>query len=470
MSDRILKRKLNFKDALFLVIGSAFGSGIFLTTGLMASDCPSPVHILFAWLCGGAITIMGAVSFAELGTMFPGSGGPYVYLRESYGRLSAFLYGWGFFWIVGCGGIAALAAGLAESLRPFFPFLNSGRALVRIGAGSISWSLTSPRLLAALAIIVLSGFNFLGVKSGARFQNVLVLVRLAGLAVFIGAGLIAGLSASSGSGLSAGRIFKSGPVSFSGFAAALLAVLWTYDGWYSVTCMAEEISHPRRTLPAALVLGTLVLTGLYLLTNIVYIMALPMGEMNGVVNIGEGAALRLFGPRAATAFAAMIAVAVLGCLSASILFCARVPFAMARDGLFWKSLGRVNARTLVPSRALGWQMVAACILGLTGGYRRLYEFVVFALTIFFAATALALMVLRRRKPDHPRPYRAWGYPALPLLYAFVNLAIFVLSAVTHPLQAAAAAGVLALGIPAYVLWTRHPSRRGASAAVPGEKA
>jgi APA family basic amino acid/polyamine antiporter len=197
------------------------------------------------------------------------------------------------------------------------------------------------------------------------------------------------------------------------------------------------------------------LTALYFLSNVVYILAVPMPEMKGVVGIGRAAASRLLGPVAASLFAILITVSALGCLSANVLFCARVPFAMARDGAFWKKLGSVHPRTQAPDAALKAQMAGSVVLGLTGRFQQLYEFVVFALTLFFAATAIAVIVLRRTRPAAPRPYRVWGYPALPVLFAVLNGAIFLSSAVSRPVQALAAAGVLALGIPSYFLWTKR---------------
>jgi APA family basic amino acid/polyamine antiporter len=450
METTTLPRKLSRRDAIFLLVGSVFGSGIFLSSGLMAADCPSSLHLLLAWLLGGIITLLGALTFAELGTIFPGAGGPYVYLREAYGKLPAFLYGWGFFWIVGCGGVAALAAALVESLSPFVPGLAASRALLRIGSGSIAVDVTLPRLLAALAVILVSGLNLAGLRAGMRFQNGLVVLRSAGLIVFIAAGFVAALLP--GSTVSAARAFQSGPVSWAGFGAALMAVFWTYDGWYSVTCAAEEIKNPSKTLPAALLIGTLAVTFLYVLTNIVYGMALPASEMKGVVRVGQAAALRIFGPAIAGGFAGLVSVSVLGCLSANILYCARVPFAMSRDGLFWRGLGTIHARTELPARALLVQMAVAALLCLTGSYQKLYEYVVFALTVFFAATALAVPWLRRKRPDLSRPYRTWGYPVVPVAFAVVNLAVFVLSASTRPGLAAASSGVLLLGLPAYAVW------------------
>jgi APA family basic amino acid/polyamine antiporter len=453
-----LAPRLCFKDAYFLVIGSVFGTGIFFTSGLMAADCPSPVPFLGTWLLGGVFTLMGALTFAELGTLFPKAGGPYVYLRESYGRLAAFLYGWGFFWIVGCGGIAALGAGLAESLVPFGARWAAATPWIRVPLGSSGFSVSGGQLTAAAAIIAVSAVNRFGVRTGIRTQNALVVARIAGLALFILIGLASALKAGFGPNSPAARWAQpSGPLSLSGFGAAFLAVLWTYDGWYAASCTAEEIQNPRRVLPAALGLGVVTLMALYGLTNVVYILALPPTEMKGVVGVGAAAASRIMGPAGSSLFAGLITLSALGCLSANILFCARVPFAMARDGLFWKRLKRVGPKTLAPSAALMAQMAGAVLLALTGRFQQLYEFVVFALTFFFAATAIAVPVLRRSRPDVPRPYRVWGYPVVPILFAVLNAGIFVLSAAARPVQALASAGVLGLGVPAYFFWSKRSS-------------
>ena len=449
-----LAPRLGFKDAYFLVIGSVFGTGIFFTSGLMAADCPSAPLLIGAWIIGGIFTLMGALTFAELGTMFPRSGGPYVYLREGYGKLAAYLYGWGFFWIVGCGGIAALGAGLAESLVPFGARWAASTPLFRTSLGPLAFSVSGGQLTAVGAIILVSAVNRLGVQTGVRTQNALVVARVAGLALFIAFGLATALKKGFGAGSPAARLVQGGPVSLAGFGAAFLAVLWAYDGWYAASCTAEEFREPRRILPAALGLGVATLMLLYVLANIVYIMALPAADLKGTVAVGAAAASRLFGPAASTLFAGLITVSALGCLSANILFCARVPFAMARDGLFWSRLRRLDPKTQSPKAALTAQMAGAVLLGLTGSFQALYEYVVFALTFFFAATAIAVPVLRRTRPDAIRPYRVWGYPVVPLLFAALNGAIFILSAAARPFQALASAGVLLLGVPAYFVWLK----------------
>jgi basic amino acid/polyamine antiporter, APA family len=460
-----LARRLNLADSVYLVIGSVFGSGIFLTTGLIAGELPSPFLIWLVWLIGGGLTIFGAMTYAELGTLFPGAGGPYVYLRQAYGAGAGFLYGWTFFWIIGSAGVAALAMGFAEYLGALVPSLSLSRPIFAGSLGPISLSLSAGHLVAVGSIAALSALNYFGIQSGARFQNGMVILRLAALAAFIVLGFVVG----AGSGGTNLRPFlPRGPLpSLPHFGAALLAVLWTYDGWYSVNCTAEEVRDPHRTLPRALLLGTLAVTGLYLLANVVYSLALPVGRMQGVVRIGEQAAVSLFGPGAGRLFAALVAAATLGCLGANILFCPRVSFAMARDGMFFRRLAYVHPRFRVPTTAILAQAVWAGLLCLSGTYQSLIEFVTFVLVLFFAATGFSVIVLRRKAPGLERPYRAWGYPWLPGLYVLVNLVILAAVLFSRPVQALAGAGFVLAGVPAYLFW-RSRGLAAKSAALEGD--
>ena len=453
----VLPRRLSPTDAVFLVIGSVFGSGIFLTTGIIADELPSPGLIWLVWGIGGILTIIGALTYAELGALFPGAGGPYVYLREAYGPGLSFLYGWSFFWIIGGGGIAALAMGFAENLGSLIPSFSTAKDLFPLDFWPLQLHLSMRHLAAVLSIVILSALNYFGVQSGARFQNVFTALRLVALVAFAGLGLAIGQKP----GLrNLVPFLPKGPLpSLAMFGAAFLAVLWTYDGWYSVNCTAEEVRNPARTIPRALVIGTAAVTALYLLANIVYSMALPVERMRGVVRIGESAAAGLFGPGGARFFSAFIAAAVLGCLSANVLFSPRVSFAMARDGLFFKSLAYVHPRYRVPANAILAQMIWSVLLCFVGSYQSLIEYVAFALALFFAATGFAVFILRRKAPGLERPFKAWGYPVLPALYVLINLTIFIAVFFSRPVQSLAGAAVICAGLPAYFFWTAR-NRKG----------
>lgn len=459
-----LERKIGLGDAVFLVIGAVFGSGIFLTTGVIAARLPSPGLIWFIWLAGGLLTVMGALTYAELGAMYPESGGPYVYLREAFGETAAFLFGWTFFWIISGGGVAALAVGFAEYIGSLVPAVSASRAIVRADLLGHSFAIHPIHLIAVASILLLTGMNAAGIRTGVRFQNAMTIGRLAALAAFIALGFAAAPRAGA---RHLAPFLPDGPwPSLGQFGAAFLAVIWTYDGWYSVSCTAGEVRKPSRTIPLSLLLGTAAVMVLYLAANIVYSMALSVNEMAGVIRIGSQASQALFGPSTAAIFSGFIAMAILGCLSANILFCPRVAFAMSRDGLFFRSLGRIHPRFGVPSRAIAAQGLWAAILCFSGTYGALIEFVSFALVLFFAATGIALFVLRRRASDRPRPFRVRGYPWVPAVFILANLGIFAAVIIDKPGSSAIGLGIVLAGLPAFAFWKklrRDPASAAASA-------
>lgn len=445
-----LLRKLNLLDTTFLVIGAIVGSGIFMTTGFIAENLASPWMILVVWIIGGFIALSGALAFAELGAMFPRAGGQYVYLREAYGPMAGFLYGWGFFWVIECGGIAALAVGFGEYFGYFFPTLSTQSFLLQWNIAGWHYSLSAGQLVAVASILILSAVNYFGIKSGIVVQNIFTFLRIASIAVLVILGLAVGKKAGA---TTLPLLFSGGSgFNFKLIGLALIAVLWTYDGWYSVNCTAEEIKQPEKNLPLGLILGTLTVTLIYLLMNIIYVLALPVDLMKGIARIGELASTQLFGPTATFFVSAMIMVSIFGCLSATVIYGPRVYFAMAEDRSFFQSMTHIHPRYHVPSKAIIWQAVWSSLLCLTGTYKDLFEYVVFSLVIFFAATGLAVIVLRFKRPDAPRPYRAWGYPVLPLLFVLINLAVFVNTIWAQPRQSAVGLVILLVGIPAFLYW------------------
>ena len=448
-------RRMGLLDTSFLVIGAVVGSGIYMTPGIIASGLPSPGLLLSVWLAGGLITLCGALSFAELGAMYPQAGGQYVYIREAYGRGAAFLFGWAFFGFIMCGGIAALAVAFAEFLGSFVPALSTGRVLFAVEAAGMSYSLSAGQLAAAGAILLLTVVNSFGIRSGVLVQNILTFVRLGTVAGLVVLGVLVGAKAGAAN---FSPLFPAGPAFpavLKPFGLALVAVFWTYDGWYSVNCTAEEIRDPGRTIPRGLTLGVLAVTAIYVLVNLVDLLARPIGELAGVVRVGELAASALFGAGAAALFSALVMVSIFGCLNANLLFGPRVFYAMARDGFFFRALGRLGPRSRVPNAALAAQAVWSAVLCLSGSYESLYEYMVFALLLFFAATGLAVLVLRRRAPRADRPYRAWGYPVVPLAFAAMCLAVFLSIVAAEPGKSLAGAGLLLAGWPVYLVWRRR---------------
>lgn len=449
-------RRLGLWDTTFLVVGAVVGSGIFLTPGLIAADLPSAGMLLAAWALGGLITLCGALSFGELGAMYPQAGGQYIYLREAYGPGAAFLFGWAFFGFIMCGGLAALAVAFAEFLGGFVPALSTGATLLKLKVLGLPYALSAGQLVAAGAVIFLSFVNSRGIRTGVAFQNAMTVFRIVAVLALV----VFGLAVGSKKGLA--NFHPLFPAVEGGFLAllkplglALVAVFWTYDGWYSVNCTAEEVREPGRNIPRGLFLGVAGVTVLYLLANVVYLTALPYASLKGTLHVGEAAAAALFGPGVTAVMAALIMVSVFGCLNANILFGPRVFYAMARDGSFFRSMARLDPRFRVPSRALWGQAAWSAALCLSGTYQALYEYMVFAVLLFFAATGLAVVVLRRRAPEVPRPYRTWGYPVVPLVFVAATMAIFANIIFSQPVKAGIGLVLLGAGLPAYQIWRKR---------------
>lgn len=448
-----LVRGLGTWDGALLTIGSVVGTGIFLTTSDMARVLPHPGLILLVWLAGGLLTLAGALTYAELGVLFPRAGGLYHYVKEAYGPLWGFLYGWTAFLVIMSGGIAALGVAFGEYLGSFLPFFSTGNVLLALPVGSWTWTVSGGQVAAALAVLVLTAVNHLGLKEGAGVQNALTVLKIGAIVAFAGLGLLVAapaapalLAPARGTGLG---------VFLGAFGVAMIAALWTYDGWYGLTCSAGEVRDPARSLPRGLILGTLTVMALYLLLNLAYVRALPVGAMAESPRIGEAAAAALFGPGAARLVSLVVLVSTFGCLSATILYSSRIYLPMAEDGLFFRSLAAVHPRFRTPVRCLWAQTAWSLALVFSGTYQQLYTYVVFASILFHAATAAAVFVLRRRRPDLPRPYRVWGYPVVPALFILACLLLIWNTLDQSPVESLAGLGIVALGLPAYGLFRRR---------------
>ncbi len=323
-----------------------------------------------------------------------------------------------------------------------------------------SSSVSSGQLLAVASILILSGVNYFGIKTGIIVQNIFTFLRIVSVAAFVILGLTIGKKAgitnlnqifSVETGLSFNTLM-------SLFGLALIAVFWTYDGWYSANCTADEIKKPERNIPLSLILGTLSIILIYLLMNLVYIMALPIDKMKGVTRIGELASYQLFGPTGTHFFTAAIMISIFGCLSATIIYGPRVYYAMAKDRSFFKSMAYIHPRYRVPSKALVGQAIWSSLLCLSGTYRDLLEYVVFALVIFFALTGFAVIILRYKQPDRKRPYKTWGYPLTPLFFVSINLAVFFNTVINQPLKSMIGLIMLGIGIPAFLYWKKKAKK------------
>jgi APA family basic amino acid/polyamine antiporter len=443
-----------------MMVGIVIGSGIFLTTGIMAESIPSASLLLLAWLVGGVLTLAGALTFAELGAAMPQAGGQYVYLREAYGHLAGFLFGWILFLVAMGGSIAALAVGFAEYVAFFFPTLSLDHTLVSIELGS-SWTYTLSvgQLVAASAVLVLSAFNYVGVVFGKAIQNLFTVVKIGAILAFVVLGLTVGTTievdlAVNPRGLEFTQLVV-------GFGVAIIAVSWAFDGWHNITYVAGEIRNPKRNLPLALVGGTVIITTLYLLVNWVYVQALTVEDMTGVVRIAERASVSLHGPTTAGLISAAVLVSIFGALNGAIFVGPRVYYAMARDGVFFKKVGEVHTRFRTPAFAILLQAAWACTLTLTGTYQQLFTYVVFITLMFWTAGTASVFVLRRKRPDLPRPYRTWGYPVVPALFVAATMAILVNTLFARPVESLAGLAITILGIPVYYQWRRRSSTESA---------
>jgi APA family basic amino acid/polyamine antiporter len=432
-----------------MMIGIVIGSGIFLTSGIMADSLPSPALLLLAWLVGGIVTLAGALTFAELGAAMPEAGGQYVYLREAYGPLSGFLFGWILFLVSMGGSIAALAVGFAEFVGYFFPSLSTQSTVLSLPFHTI----TAGQLVAVGVILLLSAFNYIGVGYGKLIQNVFTAVKIGAIAAFILLGLYVGRTASIDlalrpPGMSVSQLLI-------GFGLAIIAVSWAFDGWHNITYISGEIENPKRNLPIALVAGTLTITALYLLVNVVYLLALPIGAMAGVVRIAERASSELFGGIGAGLISAAVIVSIFGALNGAIFVGPRVYYAMSRDELFFKKVGEIHEKYGTPAFAILLQAIWASALALTGTYQQLFTYVVFVSFIFWIAATAAVFVLRKRRPDLPRPYKTWGYPVVPWVFIAAGSAIMINTLIARPVESLAGLGLTLLGVPAYFYWRKR---------------
>ncbi len=450
-----LVRGLGTWDGALLTIGSVVGTGIFLTTGDMARVLPDTGLILWVWIAGGLLTLAGALTYAELGVMFPRAGGLYHYIKEAYGPLPGFLYGWIAFLVIMSGGIATIAVGFGQYLASFVPPLAGTVFAVRV-PGLPALEITGIQLAAVGAIVLLTAVNHVGLEEGAWVQNALTVLKVGSILVFGVLGLLApapAMSAGAGAAAAAPPSPLGGALLVA-FGVAMVASLWTYDGWYGLTCSAGEVRDPARSLPRGLILGTAVVIGLYVLLNLAYIRALPVAAMAAEPRIAEAAAGRLFGAGGARLVSLAVLVSAFGCISSTILYSSRIYLPMAADGLFFRSLAKVHPRFRTPVRSLWAQSAWASVLALTGTYAQLYTYVVFASVVFHVATAAAVFVFRRRRPDLPRPYRTWGYPVVPALFILASLLLIGNTLVESPKESLAGLGLLVLGLPAYA-WFRR---------------
>lgn len=425
MPQQELPRRIGLAEATAIVAGTMIGAGIFLVPSALAREVPSASWILVVWALAGVISLFGALAYAELGAMFPDSGGQYVFLREAYGPLPAFLAGWAFFLVIQSGSIAAVATGFAIYLSHFLPGL--------------------PLALGACALIlVLSAINYVGVRYGARVQLAFLILKLAGIALLI----VGAFAAPAHAGAAA-------PVQITGAAAAsaLLMAFVAYEGWHVVAFVAGEIARPQRNIPLALVGGVSLVVVVYLLVNVAFLRVLPVEQIIASPRVAaEAAAATPLGALGSSLVALTIVLSSIGCANGSVLTAPRIYYAQARDGYLFPQFARVHPRFLTPSFSIAAQAVWTCLLALSGSYEVLVGYVIFISWFIHAATVMAVPVLRARKPEAARPFRMWAPRAVPFAFAAFALWFMVNTVWSRPVSSFAGAALLAAGVPVFYVW------------------
>jgi|SRR5581483_6040606 len=447
-----LIRGLSLLDSVLLLVSGIIGSSIFLTAKDIAGPLPHPVLFLGVWVLGGIISLFGCVAFAELGSMFPDSGGQYVYLREAYGDLVAFLYGWMLFSVANGGSIAALAVAAAVYTGEVIPVISQQHVVV----SALGITLTRAHIVGLFLIAVLTYVNVVGLRWGALLQNISTWTKFTAMAAFVVLGLTMGSGhwanfSSHGTPLTLG-VSPSAFVSAMGIA--LIAVFWAYDGWVYITWVAGEVKDPRRNVPRAMVLGILAVGAIYIAMNVTYVYAMPLSEVAKHETIAHAAAAALFSPRAALWLSATIAISCFSAAATCTLSGARVYLAMAQDGVFFRRMAVVHPKWRTPAFSLIGQGIWAAILTLSGRYDQLYTYVIYGMVLSYTLTVIGLFILRWKQPGTPRPYRCTGYPWLPAIYVLAGAAWTLNTIITRPTEAFWGTAIVLVGVPGYLYWKR----------------
>jgi len=488
-----------------LVMGSMIGSGIFLVSAEISREVGSPALLIGAWVVTGVMTIVAALSYGELAAMMPRAGGQYVYLRESLGPLWGFLYGWTLFLVIQTGTIAAVGVAFGRFLGLFFPSISSTHWIVHLWKvppipigpmvlGNMEVGLNTQNLMAILLVLALSVINIFGVKTGAIIQNIFTFAKVAALFGLMLLGFAVGRNVDAlaanfsghfwqNAGLSAQHALQvgvGGPIALVGtltiLAVAQVGSLFSADAWNNVTFTAGEVKNPSRNLPLSLALGTGVVIAFYIACNFVYLLALPLhGNPTGLTILDRGiqyatedrvataVLTQIFGAKGGLMMATAIIISSIGCNNGLILSGARVYYAMAKDGLFFRKVAKLHPSYKTPAVSLMVQMLWTCVLCISGSYGQLLDYIIFAVLVFYILTIIGLFVLRRTRPDAPRPYRAVGYPVLPAIYIVMALFIDVVLLRYKPQYTWPGLIVVLLGIPVYFAWSRSSGKRDAAA-------
>lgn len=455
-----LIRGLGLLDSVLLLASGIIGSSIFLTARDIATPLPQPVLFLGVWVVGAVISLFGCVAFAELGSMFPDSGGQYIYLREAYGDLVAFLYGWMLFSVANGGSIAALAVASAAYTGEVLPIVSAQHIVFSF----FGIAITRAHLFALLLIAILTYVNVVGLRWGALLQNVSTWTKFTAMAGFVVLGFAIGKGhwsnfSSHGTSLTMGL---SPGALISALGVGLIAVFWAYDGWVYITWVAGEVKEPRKNVPRSMVLGVLAVAAIYLAMNVAYVYALPLNEIAKHETIAHAAAAVLFSPQAALWLSLMISISCFSAAATCTLSGARVYLAMAQDGVFFKRMAEVHPKWRTPAFSLIGQGIWAAALTLSGRYDQLYTYVIYGMVLSYTLTVIGLFLLRWKRPDIPRPYKCTGYPWLPGIYVLVGTAWTLNTIITRPWEAFWGTAIVLVGIPGYLYWKRTGRRMQAA--------
>jgi basic amino acid/polyamine antiporter, APA family len=466
-----LHRHLRLFDATTLVAGSMVGSGIFLGLSIMAHYVQTPGILLGLWVFGGLFTVVGAISCAELAAMFPHAGGQYVYLRTAYGNFWGFLFGWTQFLVIQSGFIAAVAIAFAKYLGVLLPWFGEEVILLSISLPAIGkgeprvFQVSSAQLVACGLIGLLTLINLRGIREGTWVQNLFTVLKAAALLALITAGLMHFRSTEHFTPwfepVQGDEALKLKIGFMAGLAVALSKALFAYDAWNTVTFVAEEVHDSHRTLPKALLLGSLAVMVLYVLTNVAYLAVLPISEIASAPEdrVAQLVTMTIFGPMGATLVIAAILVSTFGCVNGLILSGARVSYAMAREGIFFRQCASLDGRK-TPVNALLYQAAWAMLLALSGSYSNLLTYSVFASVLFGGLMVAAVYRLRRTHPQMPRPYRCWGYPVTPAIYLMICVPFLVYVIQGDPWSTLIGLGLMLTGIPFYCVWNGRLRKNG----------
>ncbi len=495
--DKELVKGLGLTSATMLVIGSMIGSGIFLVSAEISREVDSPALLIAAWLVTGFMTIAAALSYGELAAMMPRAGGQYVYLREALGPLWGFLYGWTLFLVIQTGTIAAVGVAFGKFLGIFLPTVSSSNWILHIAKvppfrvgpmvlGNMEVGLNTQNLVAIGVVVVLSIINIFGVRLGALIQNVFTAAKASALFAIAVLGIVLGRNAQAIAANFNGHFWHNAALSaqhavqvgvggstvlvgtLTIIAVAQVGSLFSSDAWNNVTFTAGEVKNPSRNLPLSLALGTGIVIALYIACNFVYLNALPLdGSPAGATilergikyatedRVGTAVMTQMFGTAGGTLMAIAIMISTFGCCNGLILAGSRVYYAMAKDGLFFRSVAKLHPKYKTPAVSLMVQMVWTCVLCVSGSYGQLLDYIIFAVLVFYVLTILGLFVLRRTQPNAERPYKAFGYPIIPAIYIVMAIFIDIVLLVYKPQYTWPGLIIVLIGIPVYFVWSKR---------------